>query len=542
MGEQLGSWFPGWHAARLPDRPAVILAGAGVTRSYGQLDAASNQVSRLFRRLGLGVGDHVAMWFDNDVDFPSLWWGARYAGLYYTPVSSRLTAEEAAYIIEDSQARVVLVGDRLAQSYGGELFRLFDHTGVRLIFDDAGPGGLRALLAAESSTPLPDRTEGLPMLYSSGTTGRPKAVKRPLSGAPLGTSQGALALTGRLGMDHDSVYLSPSPLYHAAPLGYVSAVLALGGTVVLMEHFDPEQFLAAVERYRVTHTQVVPTMFVRLLALPEDVRNRYCLTTLRTVFHAGAPCPVPVKQQMLAWLGPIIHEYYSGTENVGFTYCGPQEWIAHPGTVGRPIGCEVHIVGEGGTELEPAIDGDVYFSGSGGFEYHNDPVKTSDAYLPNGWASFGDIGHVDEDGYLYLTDRKANVIIVGGVNVYPQEAENLLVAHEFVRDAAVFGIPHPEYGEEVMAVVEPIEGMEGNSTLEAQLISYCREHLASIKCPRSMVFSRDLPREPTGKLLKRKLRDEWRQRLGSPIGQERPAEEGTSGIRRPVIPGRPGEE
>ncbi|MGF7238664.1 MAG: AMP-binding protein [Frankia sp.] len=510
--DRAGPWFPGRHAERDGARPAVVDAASGEVRTYAEVDALANRVSRVLRRLGLRPGDHVALWFDNDLDYPAIWWGARYAGLYYTLISTRLTPEEVAYIVEDSGSGVVLVGARLARERGGVLRSLLGGH-VRLIANDGADDGLGALLAAESSAPLADRVEGVPMLYSSGTTGRPKAVKRPLSGAPIGTSPGAVVMAQRFGIDRHSVYLSPTPLYHAAPCGYVSAVLALGGTVVMMTHFDAGTFLAAVERYRVTHSQVVPTMFVRLLALPAEVRRRWDRASLRCVIHSGAPCPVPIKEQMLDWWGPVIFEYYSGTENVGFTCCGPQEWLAHRGSVGRPVGCEVHIIGEDGAGLPAGTDGDVYFSGSARFEYHNDPGTTRQSYLPNGWATFGDIGHLDSDGYLYLTDRRANVVIVGGVNVYPQEAENLLISHPLVQDAAVFGIPHEDMGEQVKAVVEPVPGTKGDARLEANLIAYCRVHLASVKCPRSIDFRRDLPREPNGKLLKRALRDEYRARL-----------------------------
>ena len=510
-----GTWYPGWHAERDPGRPGLVDAATGETRSYAEIDAFANRTSRLLRRLGLAVGDHVVLWFDNDVDYPALWSGARYAGLYFTLVSTRLTPEEVAYIVGDAGARVVLLGARLDREHGAALRRLVGD-GITFVVDDDADDGLRARLARESAAPLPERSDGTPMLYSSGTTGRPKAVKRPLSGQPLGTSRATVAICERFGIGEDSTYLSPAPLYHAAPMGYVSGVLALGGTAVVMDHFEPEPFLAAVERYRVTHTQVVPTMFVRLLALPDEVKRRYDLSSLQAVLHAAAPCPIPVKEQMLDWLGPIVWEYYSGTEGVGFTVCGPEEWLGHRGSVGRPVaGQQVHIVGDDGVELPPGVDGDVYFSGSAGFEYHNDPEKTRGSYLANGWATFGDIGHLDDDGFLYLTDRRANMIIVGGVNVYPQEAENLLISHPLVQDAAVFGIPHADMGEEVKAVVDPAPGVVADAELERTLIEHCRSHLASVKCPRSIDFRHDLPREPNGKLLKRKLRDEYRARLAT---------------------------
>jgi long-chain acyl-CoA synthetase len=335
-----------------------------------------------------------------------------------------------------------------------------------------------------------------------------------LSGLPLGSTGRVMAMATQLfGMNSHTVYLSPAPLYHAAPYGFVSATTAIGGTAVIMEHFDAEAFLQAIERYHVTHTQVVPTMFIRLLALPAQVREAYDLSSLRCVVHAAAPCPVPVKQRMMEWWGPIIHEYYSGTEGIGFTYCGPDEWLSHPGTVGRPAGGAIHIVDDDGQEVLPGTVGDVFFSGGQRFEYFNDDEKTAGSYLPNGWATFGDVGYVDLDGYLFLTDRRSNMIIVGGVNVYPQEAENLLIVHPDVDDAAVFGVPDSDLGETVKAVVQLASGVDPSPTLEADLVAYCREHLASVKCPKSIDFRRDLPREPNGKLLKRILRDEYRAQM-----------------------------
>jgi fatty-acyl-CoA synthase len=509
MSEGGTQWFPGRAAADDPEKVALIDASSGETRSYRELDQRANSLARLLRGLGLEPGDHICLWFDNSVDFPGLWWGAHYAGLYYTLISSRLTAGEVAYIVQDSGSEVVLLGERQAREQGEPLSGLVGD-GIRLIADLEGDGGLRQLLSAVAAEPLPDRVEGLSMLYSSGTTGRPKAVKRPWTGAPLGTAATGVKLAGLFGIDEDAIYLSPAPLYHAAPYTYVTATTAIGGTAVMMEHFDAEGFLAAVERYRVTHAQAVPTMFVRLLALPEAVRARYDLSSLRCVFHAAAPCPVPVKQQMMAWLGPIIYEYYSGTEGAGMTYCTPEDWLAHPGTVGRSMFSELHVVDEQGEELPPGEEGLVYFAGLGTFEYLNDPDKTRASHHPEGWATYGDIGRVDEDGFLYLTDRRADLVIVGGVNVYPQEAENLLISHPSVLDAAVFGVPQLEFGEEVKAVVQLVPGIEPSPELEAALISYCRANLASIKCPRSIDFRHELPREPSGKLLKRKLRDEYR--------------------------------
>ena len=500
-----GPWFPGGHLPGSADKTAVIVAPSGRVMSYAELDATANRFARFLRDRGLGPGDHVSLWLQNELVYPALWWGAHYGGLYYTLIGSRLTAREAAYIVEDSGSRVVVVGDGLVEDRG-EALRAALGNEVEVV----AVGDLLGQLTGLAPQPIPDRVEGAPMLYSSGTTGVPKAIKRPLSGAALGTSPGMGAVVGLLfGMDPSTVYLSPAPLYHAAPQGFVTACQILGATAVVMEQFDPVDFLAAIERHRVTHVQVVPTMFVRLLALPEAERARFDLTSLRCAVHAAAPCPVSVKEQMMDWWGPIIHEYYAGTENVGFTYCSPPDWLAHQGSVGRPLTGSVHIVDDDGAELPVGTDGAVYFSGSSRFEYHNDPAKTAGSYLANGWATYGDIGHVDDDGFLYLTDRRAHMIIVGGVNVYPQEAENLLTIHPAVADAAVFGIPHPEWGEEVRAVVQPADPDAAGDGLAADLLAYLRRQLAAVKCPRSIEFRAELPREPTGKLLKRLLRDEY---------------------------------
>ena len=355
------------------------------------------------------------------------------------------------------------------------------------------------------------------MLYSSGTTGRPKCVSGPLPDAPLGTPDAVYALvTALFGGTADSVYLSPAPLYHAAPLRFCMGFHRLGATVVVMEHFDAAEALAAIERHRVTHSQWVPTMFIRMLKLPEAERARHDLSSHRVAVHAAAPCPVQVKQQMIEWWGPILHEYYAGTEGNGFVYCDSATWLDHPGTVGRSILGEVHIVGDDGEELPAGQAGTIYFGGGPGFSYHNDPEKTAASRDPRGrgWSTLGDVGYVDDEGFLYLTDRKAYMIITGGVNVYPQEAENVLALHPKVADVAVLGVPNDEFGEEVKAVVEPISMDDAGPELERELIAYCREHLADVKCPRTVDFRPELPRHPTGKLYKRLLKDEYWQGHG----------------------------
>ena len=350
------------------------------------------------------------------------------------------------------------------------------------------------------------------MLYSSGPTGRPKGIKVPLSGEPLGGAGGLLGLTQALyQMDENVRYLSPAPLYHSAPLRYNMAVMRHGGTSVIMERFDPEEALALIEKHQLTHGQFVPTMFVRMLKLPEADRLRYDVSSLKVAIHAAAPCPVPVKQAMMDWWGPVIHEYYAGTEGNGFCAAGPQEWLAHPGTVGRPLLGAVHICDDDGRELPPGETGTIYFSDGGTFEYHNDPDKTADSQHPSqrGWTTLGDMGYLDDDGFLFLTDRKTFMIISGGVNIYPQEVENLLVTHEKVADVAVFGVPNEEFGEEVKAVVQPISMALAGPELAEELIAFCRANLAHLKCPRSVDFEAELPRHPTGKLYKRLLRDRY---------------------------------
>ncbi|MBL6716435.1 MAG: AMP-binding protein [Pseudomonadales bacterium] len=502
---------PGIHAAKNPEKPAYILAGSGETVTYGQLEARSNQGAQLFRALGLKTGDHIAIMMENHPAFFAICWAAQRAGLYYTAISYRLQEEEVAYIVEDCEAKVFIT--TVAQRDLAE--RLAPRLKVHRFMLDGTTDGFEsweAAVADQPDTPIGDETEGADMLYSSGTTGRPKGIKVPLSGEPLGNAGGLLGLTQALyQMDENVRYLSPAPLYHSAPLRYNMAVMRHGGTSLIMERFDPEQALGLMETHKITHAQFVPTMFVRMLKLPEADRLRYDVGSLKVAIHAAAPCPVPVKQAMMDWWGPVIHEYYAGTEGNGFCAAGPQEWLAHPGTVGRPLMGAVHICDDEGNPVPTGETGTIYFSDGGTFEYHNDPGKTADSQHPShrGWTTLGDMGYVDEDGYLFLTDRKTFMIISGGVNIYPQEVENLLVTHEKVADVAVFGVPNEEFGEEVKAVVQPISMDLAGPELAEELIAFCRSHLAHLKCPRSVDFEAELPRHPTGKLYKRLLRDRY---------------------------------
>ena len=494
------------------------MAASGETLTYAQLDADANRVSRVFREAGLVPGDHVAWCLENHRNFLALAWGAYYAGLVYTPISSRLTADEIAYIVDNSGAQAFITSKYKA-AQAAELTDRMPGVGLRLMMDDVidGYDSYERAVAAASPERLAGRIAGTDMLYSSGTTGRPKGVLTAHEAVPLEEAESIVAVMCvlLLGMSDESVYLSPAPMYHGAPLRFTMAAQIIGATTVVMERFDAAEFLAAVERYSVTHTQVVPTMFVRMLKLPDEQRLAHDLSSLTSVLHAAAPCPVEAKRQMIDWWGPIISEYYAGTEGNGFTFCDSEQWLAHPGSVGAPINCEVHIVDDATAEEVPVgEEGVVYFSGGSAFEYHLDEEKTQGSRLPNGWSTLGDIGRVDDDGFLYLTDRKAYMIISGGVNVYPQEAENLLTMHPAVLDAAVIGVPDDDLGEVVKAVVQPMEmpaDADAEAALERDLIDYCRASLASVKCPRTVDFQDELPRDQTGKLYKRVLRDKYWQ-------------------------------
>ncbi|MBX6766771.1 MAG: acyl-CoA synthetase [Actinomadura rubrobrunea] len=504
---------PGQIAERTPGRPAVIMAGSGRVVTFRELDEESNRLAQLLRAEGLRPGDHVAFMLENHPLFLAVAWAAQRSGLYYTAVSSRLQADELAYIVDNCGAKAFVSSRALAGTAAAVTGRT-PGVRLRLMLDGVAPGfeSYEEQVAAHPPTPIPDECEGADMLYSSGTTGRPKGVKPRLRLDPMGTPGPLYQLISLLFQpDADSVYLSPAPLYHAAPLRYSLTFQRFGATVVVMEKFDPEGALAAIERYGVTHSQWVPTHFIRMLKLPPEVRARYDLSTLRCAVHAAAPCPVPVKEQMMEWWGPILHEYYAGTEGNCFVYASPQDWLAHKGTVGKPLLGEVHVCDENGDEVPPGTPGTLYFDKGPEFEYHGDPEKTAASRDPKGrgWTTLGDVGYVDEDGFLYLTDRRSYVIISGGVNIYPQEAENVLAVHPKVADVAVIGVPDAEMGEAVKAVVQPVSMDDAGPDLEAELIAYCRDRLAHYKCPRSVDFRAELPRHPTGKLYKRLLKDEY---------------------------------
>ncbi len=507
-------YYPGGVAERNPDRAAVIMATSGETVTYAQLDEMANRLSQLLRAAGLERGDHVAFCLENRAELLPIAWGCHYAGLYYTAISSRLTTDEVDYIVNDCGAKGFITSPYMAEA-AGAIIESTPNVRIRLALGGHVDGheSFEDALAGQPNEPLPDRREAADMLYSSGTTGRPKGVKVAASDEPLGTMPPLLMLASLLfGVSDGCRYLSPAPLYHAAPLRFCMSVQRVGGTVVVMERFDPEHALQLIDEYKITTSQWVPTMFVRMLKLDEAVRTKYDVSSLDVAVHAAAPCPIEVKRQMIDWWGPVLHEYYAGTEGNGFCYVNSHDWLTHPGTVGKPLTGVLHIVDDEGNELPPGEAGTIYFSDGGVFEYHNDAEKTASSRNDKGWSTLGDVGRIDDDGFLYLTDRKAYMIITGGVNVYPQEAENVLTMHPDVVDVAVIGVPNDDFGEEVKAIVQPVTMPATSDEADAlarTLIAYCREKLADVKCPRSVDFREELPRHPTGKLYKRLLKDEY---------------------------------
>ena len=502
---------PSIHAAANPDKPALIMAGSGEVTTYGQMDARSNQGAQLFRSLGLKAGDAVALFIDNHPRYYEILWAAQRSGLRFTCISSKLTAGEVEYIVKDCGAKAFVASRSLAE-VAGQVAPLI--SGVPLfMIDGAVPpfASWEDAVAPMPTTPIADETGGGAMLYSSGTTGRPKGVRRAGVGEQPIDAPNPLMMLGQMlyGWNPDTVYLSPAPLYHAAPLGWSMAVMNLGGTVVMMERFDPEEALALIERYKVTSAQWVPTHFVRMLKLSPETRAKYDLSSLTAVFHAAAPCPVPVKEQMIAWWGPIINEYYAGTEGNGFCVINSEEWLAHKGSVGKGLTAEVKICNDEGEPLPPRTEGMVFFAGGGQFEYHGDPAKTAESRNQHGWTTLGDVGWVDEEGFLYLTDRKSFMIISGGVNIYPQEIENLLITHPAVADVAVVGAPHEEMGEQVVAVIQPVDWAAAGPALAEELGAWTRARLSHVKAPRRIDFMQELPRHATGKLYKRLIRDAY---------------------------------
>jgi long-chain acyl-CoA synthetase len=483
--------YPGKKAADYPERPAIIMATSGQVVTFGEYEARSNQLAHLFEDAGLTRSDHVAYFMENNARIFECEGAAERSGLFYTLVNSFSSADEASYIINNCLARVVITSAAQDDVPGFERYE--------------------SAIASYSSTPIEHERMGQAMLYSSGTTGRPKGIYRELVDiGPEDDERHGIAFTTefwefRRGM----VYLNPAPLYHSSPQASVSAALRLGATSIIMEKFDAAFFLELIGKYRVTHTQVVPTMFTRLLKLPAAVREAADISSLECVIHAAAPCPIPVKEAMIEWFGPIIREWAGTTEGVGMFTCTSEEWLAHKGTVGRPLAERPIILDDDGRPVPPGTPGTIWYRGAT-FKYFNNPEKTAEAFNDAGdLATAGDIGYLDADGYMYFTDRATFTIISGGVNIYPQEIENLLITHPKVMDAAVVGVPNDEFGEEVKAVIEVIPGVEAGPDLERELIAFCAQKLARYKLPKTVDFVDELPRLATGKLYKRLLRDKY---------------------------------
>ena len=498
------------HAEATPDKPAVIVHPSGATVTFGELEACANRLAHHFRRAGLVEGDTIAVLMENNAHLHAVLWAARRSGLYYAPINTHLTPAEAAYIVDNSGAKAVVAARAMRKVCEGLEEHLPDGLpDLLMIADDDLDGWQRypECVAGQPDSPIADEIEGELLQYSSGTTGRPKGIRRELLHlSPAEAPSMVGVLLGTLGFDSDGKYLSPAPLYHTAPNMWSMGALAMGSTVVVMEKFDPEQCLEAIQRYGVTHGQFVPAVFVRMLKLPEAVRNSYSIASLKRVVHAAAPCPVDIKKQMIDWWGPIVDEYYSSSEGAGVTWITADDWLAHPGSVGKPLVGQAHILDEQGNDLPSGQAGQIFFDMGGRlFEYLKDSDKTAESRDTHGWVTVGDVGYVDEDGYLFLTDRKHHMIISGGVNIYPQEAENMLVTHPKVLDAAVFGIPDDEMGQTVKGVVQTLDATDATDEFGDELLAWLRERLAHYKCPRSISFERQLPRTDTGKLYKQEL-------------------------------------
>lgn len=506
--------YPGTHWKARADQPAIIMAQSGETITYAELEARTNRLAHFLRRRGLRRLDHYAIFMENNARYIECCGAGERAGLYFTCINSFLTADELAYIVNNSDAKVLIFSQEKRAAAIAALHQC-PKIEIALVVDGPGDGtrilNLDEAIAGLPATPIADEAIGTAMLYSSGTTGRPKGILRPLPEQSPAQQLPLFDFLQKLWRYRDGmIYLSPAPLYHSAPQAAVNLTIRNGGTAIIMERFEPEPYLRLVESHRPTHSQLVPTMFSRMLKLPQETRSRYDLSSLEVVIHAAAPCPVPVKEQMIEWWGPIIHEYYGATEGLGFSACDSVQWLAHPGTVGKVLLGELHVLDEAMQPCPKGTAGTLWFKTATPFEYFNDPAKTAEARSQDGsMSTVGDVGYVDDDGFLYLTDRATFMIVSGGVNIYPQECENLLITHPKVADAAVFGVPNEDLGEEVKAVVQVMPEVGIDAALVQELMAFCATHLSRQKCPRSIDFAAELPRLPTGKLYKRLLRDRY---------------------------------
>ena len=502
----------GKYADINPDRPAFVMASTGESVSYREYDNRTNQLAHLLRTFGLKRLDHYAIFMENNDRYLEACGAGERSGLYYTCINSYLKADELAYILNNSESKVVITSIDKAAIV---LEAMEDSPNIThcLVVGGESTGNCISYEQAIANcpiTPISDESLGTSMLYSSGTTGQPKGIIRPLPKLAPSECLPIFSFLSELWLyREDMVYLSPAPLYHSAPQTAVNLTIRKGGTAIIMEQFDPTTYLDLIAQYQVSHSQLVPTMFSRMLKLPEDVRAKADLSSLQVAVHAAAPCPPQVKEAMIDWWGPIIHEYYGATEGLGFTACNSEEWLAHRGTVGKVMLGELHVLDEDGIECPPGVPGELWFKTATEFSYFNNEEKTRASQSDDGsMSTVGDVGYV-KDGFLYLTDRSTFMIISGGVNNYPQETENLLITHPKVADAAVFGIPNEDLGEEVKAVVQVVDGIDADSALVEELMTFCASHLSRQKCPRSIDFHAELPRLPTGKLYKRLLKDQY---------------------------------
>ena len=491
-------------AAKRPYDMAITVHG-GESLTFAELDRRSAQLANYLRDRGLAPGDRVGLLMDNGLNYAVAVWAARRSGLQAVPINWQLKEAEVAYLVRDSDARALIASKRLSD-LATSAIRGCD---VPVLLSDGEDFGnfisLEGAIAEQSANQLPDQPDGTPMYYSSGTTGKPKGIRRQTN-LRFGDERPIERLYAQLyGIGPQTVILLPAPLYFAAPFGWLVAVSALGGQIILLKRFDAETVLEAIEAHRVTHALFVPIHFVRLLKLTDEVRFRYDLSSLKVAIHAGASCPREVKADMIAWWGPILHEYYSGSEGAGFTTISSEEWLSRPGTVGRSVMGAVHILNDDGEELPPGEVGTIWFENAAQFEYHKSPEKTAGFFNERGWGSLGDLGHVDADGYLFISNRRTDLIISGGANIYPQEIENEMAAHPAVLDVAAVGVPDAEFGQTVRLLVLPHADVTPSDVLTTELLAFCRSRLAGYKCPRSVVFVSTLPRLANGKLLRREI-------------------------------------
>ncbi|AQA19504.1 acyl-CoA synthetase [Halioglobus japonicus] len=504
---------PRHTAALYPHKPAYIMGDSGEMVTYRQLDQRSNQGAQLFRSLGLQAGDHIALMMENNPRFLEICWAAQRSGLIYTPISTHLKRDETAYILDNCGASL-FIGSHELEAVASDVKSVSSGVDHYYMVGGISEGyeSWEEALSLQPETEIADQEMGAAMLYSSGTTGQPKGVFVPPTDTDVDAAPGLATTLGQaFGFAEETVYLSPAPLYHAAPLYYNMMNIFQGGTSIVMQGFDPERALALIDEHRVTHSQWVPIMFVRMLKLPDEVRAKYDVSSMQFAIHAAAPCPVEVKEKMIDWWGPVIVEYYAASEGIGATIIDSDAWLTHKGSVGPAFVGELHIVDDEGNELPTGEIGTIYFGGEAAtFTYHDEPEKTAGAYNDKGWATTGDVGYVDEDGFLYLTDRKNFMIISGGVNIYPQEIENALISHEKIADVAVFGIPCEEFGEKVQAVVEPMNWADATDETAIEIMEWLRERISNIKLPRALDFHPKLPRMDNGKLYKRHLMEEYK--------------------------------